>query len=69
MKIIISFNIFPMYVFMLFTAGCSDQTIKRTTYETLQNIRDKECSRQPSVNCEKRESMEVYEDKRQQAQQ
>jgi len=68
MKIINSFNVFFMCVLMLFTVGCSDQTIKRTTYDTLQNIRDKECSRTPSVNCDKRESLEVYEDKRQQVQ-
>ena len=45
-------------------AGCSSETVKRTTYETLQNIRQQECSRTPSVDCEKRESMEVYKDKR-----
>ena len=48
----------------LMVAGCSSETVKRTTYETLQNIRQQECSRTPSVECEKRESMEVYEDKR-----
>jgi len=45
-------------------SACSSETVKRTTYETLQNIRQQECSRTPSVECEKRESMEVYEDKR-----
>ena len=47
--------------------GCSDETVKRTTYETLQNIREKECSRQPSVDCEERDSLEVYEDSRKEA--
>lgn len=45
--------------------ACSAETMKRTGYETLQNIRAQECSRTPSVECEKREQLEVYEDKRQ----
>ena len=53
---------------LLILAGCSADTVKRTTYETLQNIRQQECSRTPSVDCEKRDSLEVYEDKRQQVQ-
>lgn len=54
--------------FLLLAVGCSAETAKRTTYETLQNIREQECSRTPSVDCEKRDSLEVYEEKRQQVQ-
>lgn len=49
---------------LLMLTGCSAETAKRTTYETLQNIRQQECSRTPSVDCEKKDSLEVYEDKR-----
>jgi len=38
---------------LLALAGCSAETAKRTTYETLQNIHQQECSRAPSVDCEK----------------
>ncbi|MFC1588725.1 hypothetical protein ACFL3P_00465 [Pseudomonadota bacterium] len=50
---------------LMIAAGCSQELVKRTTYETLQNVRQQECSREPSVDCEKRDSLEVYEDKRQ----
>ena len=49
---------------VVISTGCSDREIKRTTYETLQNIREQECSRTPSVECEKRDKLEVYEKKR-----
>lgn len=57
------FIIFIMSLFLI-TAGCSKNQVKRTAYETLQNVRQQECSRELSVDCEKRERMEVYEDKR-----
>ncbi len=53
----------------LVAVGCSGETVKRTVYETLQNIREQECHRTPSVNCEKRDRLGVYEDKQQEAQQ
>lgn len=46
------------------TAGCSSDTAKRTAYETLQNVRQQECLKNPSLDCEKRESYEDYERKR-----
>lgn len=49
---------------MAVIASCSGEAVKRTTYETLQNMREQECNKNPSVDCEQRESMEVYEDKR-----
>lgn len=45
-------------------AACSNADMKRTGYETLQNIRQQECYKNPSVECENRESLEVYEDRR-----
>ena len=44
--------------------ACGDGVMKRTTYETLQNLRDRECNRHPSVECEERQSLEIYEEKR-----
>ena len=44
--------------------GCSADTAKRTTYETLQNIREMECMKNPSLECGKRESYEDYQHKR-----
>ena len=45
-------------------AGCSSDTAKRTAYETLQNVRQQECLKNPSSDCEKRESYEDYQRKR-----
>ena len=49
--------------------GCGAETLKRTTYETLQNVRQKDCNKQSSIECEKRDSMEVNEDRRKEASQ
>jgi hypothetical protein len=46
------------------TVGCSTDTAKRTSYETLQNARQQECLKSLSSDCEKRESYEDYEHKR-----
>ena len=46
------------------TTGCSSDAAKRTAYETLQNVRQQECLKNPSLECEKRESYEDYERKR-----
>ena len=58
-----------LLVLILGALGCSSETLKRTAYETLQNVRQQDCYKQPSIECEKRDSMEVYEDKRKQAKQ
>ena len=58
-----------LLVLIIGSLGCSSETLKRTAYETLQNVRQKDCNNQPSVECEKRDSMEAYEDKRKQAKQ
>jgi len=49
---------------MVSAAGCSADTAKRTTYETLQNVRERECLKNPSSDCGKRESYEDYQRKR-----
>lgn len=50
--------------FFVVVSGCSSDTAKRTAYETMQNVRQQECNKNPSLNCEKRESFEDYERKR-----
>jgi len=51
-------------VLVLIAGGCSKESYKRTSYETLQNIREQECSKVPSVECEERERFETYEQQR-----
>ena len=45
-------------------AGCSADTAKRTAYETLQNVHEQECLKNPSSDCGKRDSYDDYERKR-----
>lgn len=49
---------------VLIAGGCSKESLKRTSYETLQNVREQECNKTPSVDCEKRERFETYEQQR-----
>ncbi len=49
---------------VVLVSGCSTDAAKRTAFETLQNVRDRECMRNPSVSCEKRETYDDYERKR-----
>lgn len=44
--------------------GCSNDIAKRTAYETLQNVRQQECMKNPSIDCGKRESYDDYMNKR-----
>jgi len=50
--------------FIVFASGCSSDAAKRTAYETLQNVRQRECLKNPSVDCGKREGYEDYQRKR-----
>ena len=49
---------------LLLGAGCSHQAAKRTSFETLQNLRDQQCSHDLSGNCPPRESYDDYTRKR-----
>ena len=49
---------------VLIAEGCSKEELNRTSYETLQNDREQECSKTPSVDCEKRGRFETYEQQR-----
>ncbi len=46
------------------SAGCSTETAKRTAYETLQNVREQECLKNPAMDCGKRDSYDDYRRKR-----
>jgi hypothetical protein len=46
-------------------SGCSSEAAKRTAYETLQNIHEQECLKNPPApDCGKRDSYEDYQRKR-----
>ena len=46
---------------VMFIAACSTETAKRTTYETLQNLRQEECQKNGDADCQKRESYDEYQ--------
>lgn len=52
---------------LLLDAGCSHEAAKRTSFETLQNLRDQQCHHDLSGNCPPRESYEDYRRKRREA--
>ncbi len=45
-------------------AGCSADSVKRTAYEMLQNVSERECLKNLGTDCEKRDSYDDYEHKR-----
>ena len=49
---------------MAFMSGCSSDTAKRTAYETLQNVHEQECLKNPAMDCGRRETYEDYERQR-----
>lgn len=51
-------------VIVALASACSSEVAKRTAYETLQNVRQQECFKNMSPDCEKREYYDEYERKR-----
>lgn len=45
-------------------AGCSQEAAKRTSFETLQNLREQQCNRDLSGHCPPRQDYEAYRRKR-----
>lgn len=45
-------------------SGCSTEALRRTAYETLQNLGQQECEKNPSDDCEKRLSYDEYQRER-----
>jgi hypothetical protein len=56
-------RLFVLGVIILST-GCSADSAKRTAYETLQNVRQRECMRNPAQDCGQRENYDDYRRKR-----
>ena len=44
-------------------SACSTGSLKRTGYETLQNIGEMQCQKELSSECQKRESYDAYQRK------
>jgi hypothetical protein len=44
-----------------FVSACGTETAKRTTFETLQNLRQQECRKNGDADCRKRESYDEYQ--------
>ena len=44
--------------------GCSADVAKRTAYETLQNMHQRECMQNPALECGQRESYDDYKRQR-----
>ena len=40
--------------------GCSSEDVKRTGYETLQNIREQRCQEGVAADCRERQSYQAY---------
>ncbi len=41
--------------------GCSADSAKRITYETLQNVRQQQCQKEQAADCDKRQSYDDYQ--------
>ena len=48
--------------------GCSGESVKRTSFETLQNLHEQECEKDLSGKCPPRERYDDYQHKRKEAQ-
>jgi len=44
----------------LFVSACSTEAAKRTTFETLQNLRQQECRKNGDADCQNRENYDKY---------
>jgi len=49
-------------------AACSSEDVKRTTYETLQNVADQQCDKDMTSECPERQSYDEYRHSQQNAQ-
>jgi hypothetical protein len=48
---------------MVAMAGCSTESVKRSSYETLQNLQEMQCQKDLTVKCPEREAYEAYQRK------
>lgn len=56
----------PLLVVVLLglTQGCNGETVKRTTFETLQNVQQQRCLKAQEPGCPERESYDSYQQQR-----
>jgi hypothetical protein len=47
-------------IIMILMQGCSRESVEKFTYNLLQNVQERECVRDPSLDCPRRESYEEY---------
>jgi len=52
------------FILLLLMGGCTGEMAKRTTYETLENVRMNQCDKEISANCPGREGYDDYTRKR-----
>ena len=53
-----------LVVVIVMVSACSTNSSKRLAYETLQNVREQECQKDRSSDCQSRESYDAYQTKR-----
>ena len=58
------FKIISLIGFIFVISSCSSESLKRTGYETLQNIGQQQCEKELSSECQERESYDDYQKKR-----
>ena len=58
------FLIFSLMMFLVATQGCSKDSVKRLTYETMQELGQAACRKNHHANCSERESYDDYQRKR-----
>lgn len=49
---------------VLTVSACSTESLKRTGYETLQNVQEQQCQKELSSECPERESYDAYQRER-----
>lgn len=49
--------------FLALVQGCTSESVKRTSFETLQNIREEQCAKDLSGKCPPRETYDEYQSK------
>ncbi|MFQ5469073.1 MAG: hypothetical protein ACE5EH_02075 [Gammaproteobacteria bacterium] len=61
-------NIFVIVIpIVVIFSGCTTNELKRAGYETLQNIQQYECDKEPLSDCPERESFDEYQQKREES--
>ncbi len=57
-------KIISLFGIIFVISSCSSESLKRTSYETLQNIGQQQCENELSSECQERESYDDYQKKR-----